>query len=536
MLANTMTLKSYLTAIILATITLITLVSSGVLVFITQQTYLDGVSQRGIELAKVVAADENVITAVSQSNQGLATSLQDEIESMRSKTDASYIVVTNRQGIRLSHPLPERLGKPFSGADIQATLEQGVSRTTTASGTLGPAIRNFAPVRNAQGDVIGAVSIGYLEQSIADLLFEHYLEAMLWLSFIYIIAMLLTISLLSKLKRTFLDYEPEEIVQRFQQHSLLLDGIREGIIAVDREHKITAINGTASSWLAPEKHPKQLVGESLQKLSQSLYQVLLESLDKRHKQAITLGRHEFTATLYPLNNAIDSGYLIVLNHEQDMSQLEQELTRTTAYAHQLRAKTHEHNNKLNVLSGLLQAGKTQAAIDYLQQESDSHQHILGALVKNIDNSPIAGMLLAKYNYAVDHQITFHLDEDSQLQNYSQTVNDDLITLIGNFIDNAFYAAQANAHQCQPYVSVFVSDRTSHLMITVEDSGQGVDEKIANRIYDLGVSSKPKQSEHGMGLYLVSRMVSRYGGSLDWERSEDQTTVFSVYIDKRELGK
>ena len=46
MIANTMTLKSYLTAIILITITLIMAISGALLVIITQQTYLDGVSQR----------------------------------------------------------------------------------------------------------------------------------------------------------------------------------------------------------------------------------------------------------------------------------------------------------------------------------------------------------------------------------------------------------------------------------------------------------------------------------------------------------
>lgn len=533
MTANTMTLKSYLTAIILITITFIMAISGGLLVIITQQTYLDGVSQRGIELAKVIASDEDVIAAVRRSNDGQAISLQTYIEQLRSKTDASYIVITNRQGIRLSHPKKQRIGQVFSGADIQPTLEHGIARTTTASGTLGPAIRNFAPIRDEQ-KVIGAISIGYLERSVAQLLFTYYIEAIIWLGIIYIIAIALTLSLLSKLKRTFLEYEPEEIVQQFKQHSLLLDGIREGIIAIDKNHKITAINPTAGAWIAPESSHKTLVGLPLESLSRTLTQLIHQALLKRHKKVITIGRHEFAATLYPLNETEDAGYLIVLNHEQDMSDLEQELTRVTAYAHQLRAKTHEHNNKLNVLSGLLQANEFSAAIDYLQQESDSHQTMLGSLVRSIENSPVAGMLLSKYNHAIEQGLDFALDEDSQLKHYSQAVNDDLITLLGNVIDNAFYAAQANLASQPPKVTLFISDRTAYLMITIEDSGAGVDQDIADYIYDLGVSSKPQQNENGVGLYLVSNIVRRYGGSLDWERSDQGTTVFSVYLDKREL--
>lgn len=531
--ANTMTLKSYLTAIILFTITLIIAVSGSLLVFVTKQTYLDGVSQRGIELARVLANDVTVVQAAQRSNQGAAENIRDYIENIRAKTDASYIVVTNLDGIRLSHPEPERVGQTFIGGDIQPTLAQGLTRTTVATGSLGSAIRNFAPIK-VNNDIIGAISIGYLNQSITDLLFTYYLEAILWLGFIYISAIVLTLSLLSKLKRTFLQYEPEEIVQRFKEHSLLLGSIREGIIAIDRQHKITAINDAASYWLAPDQSHEKLIGLPLEALSQGLSLLIVDSLSHRNKHSITLGRHDFAASLYPLSDeSTDSGYLIVLNHEQDMSELEQELARTTAYAHQLREKTHEHSNKLNVISGLLQADNTQAAIDYLQQESDLHQNMLGALVKSIENSPVAGMLLSKYNYATDHQIAFTLDEDSQLKHYDQSVNDDLISLIGNLLDNAFYAAQNNPI-ARPSTDLFISDRTSYLMITVADSGAGVDEKIAQRIYDLGVSSKPDPAQHGVGLYLVSRIVKRYNGSLDWERSDENTTVFSVYLDKREL--
>lgn len=557
MTANTMTLKSYLTAIILVTITLIIAVSGGLLVFATKQTYLDGVSQRGIELAQVLASDERVIAAIQRSNSGIPTSLQDYIENLRAKTDASYIVVTNRDGIRLSHPLPERLGKRFIGEDILPTLNQGQTRSTEGTGSLGTAIRNFAPVfepapgpdrlqQQTGSQVIGAISIGYLRQSVADLLFQYYKEAIVWLGIIYVLAILLTLSLLSKLKRTFLDYEPEEIVQRFKEHSLLLDSIREGIIAIDRDHRITAINKAASYWIAPDKSDAQLIGLPLDSVSPGLEQLIIDSLSQRNKHSITLGRHTFAVTLYPLNarhpGLNNAGFMMVLNHEQDMSELQQELAATTAWAQQLRAQTHEHNNKLNVISGLLQADKVQAAIDYLQQESDQHQQILGALVKRIENSPVAGMLLAKHNYASNHHIQFTLDEDSQLGNYPQATNDDLITLIGNLVDNAFEAAQhaqGNARRSgkeklpSAAVSLYLSDRNKYLMITVEDNGKGVDTAIAERMFELGVSGKEIHSEHGMGLYLVSRVVHRYNGTIDWERIDD-TTVFSVYLDKRAL--
>lgn len=533
-----MTLKSYLSAIILTTITLIIVISGTLLIFVTKQTYLDGLSQRGTELAKVIASDPSVINTAKHSNQGsqASASLQSYIEAIRAKTNASYIVVTNLDGIRLSHPNGANVGKKFIGDDIQQTLQYGTVRTTVDTGSLGKAIRNFAPIMDNNA-IIGAVSIGYLDQSTTQLLLNYYFEGTLWLGLIYIIAIVLTLALISKLKRTFLRYEPEEIVQRFKEHHLLLTNIREGIIAVDKQHRVTAINEAASGWLAPERQVQSLINLPLSELSQGLCHLISDSLASRYKHSATIGRHDFAVSLYPLNTEADqSGYLIVLNHEQEMSELERELTRTTAYANQLRSKTHEHNNQLNVISGLLQSNRIQEAINYLQTESDAHQQLLGNLVRNIENSPVAGMLLAKYNYAVDNGIAFRLDEDSQLKNYQQSVNDDLITLLGNLIENAFYAALDHADQQTPEATLFISDRTNHLMVTIEDSGKGVDSKLADKICDLGVSSKEDQTQHGMGLYLVSKVVNRYNGSIDWERVDNRTTVFSVYLDKRELEK
>lgn len=167
--SSPMTLKRYLTAIILVTITLIAVVCGILLVVMVQNTYLEGLRQRGIELAQVLADDQHVIEAVMQSNQGHNISLHNRIEPLRAHTDASFIVIVNQQGIRLSHPIPERVGKAFIGDDVWVSLQQGIPHTSIDTGSLGRAIRNFAPIVH-ENNVIGAVSIGYLAHSVTKLL------------------------------------------------------------------------------------------------------------------------------------------------------------------------------------------------------------------------------------------------------------------------------------------------------------------------------------------------------------------------------
>ncbi|QRV23630.1 sensor histidine kinase [Marinomonas foliarum] len=536
-LETRMTLKSYLALITLSTITLIVLAVGVVLGYSLQKSYLDSISQRGLELGRVIAHNEKIIQAVELSNQGKPNDIQDYIEMLRAQTDASYIVVVNKNSIRLSHPEPEKVGKRFVGDDIYQALNQGKDYTKVAVGTLGQAIRNSVTIRN-DDQIIGAISIGYLSQPTSELIFKHLQEAGLLVGFVYFLGIIIAGFLILKLKRTFLSLEPEEIVQKFKEHELILDSIRDGIVAIDHEQNITAINSMAIEWLTMNVlNAPQVVGKPLSEQSQSLSHFALEAQGQITQNRFNLGKLEFIATLYPIKiQKGDIGYVIVFFPDHGEKSLEQELTATKNYADLLRAKTHEYANHLNVLSGMLQAEHYDDAIEFLQQESDGDQVALGRIIKTIENSAVAGLIFAKHNKAKDLKVDMLIESDCQLGRYPSKTNEALVTLVGNLIDNALLAAWSNRLLTSPFVKLYISDRNAHIMIQIEDSGAGVDEKLENRILDFGVSSKHNTEQNGIGLYLVKKVVDQYHGSLDWERSEVNTTVFSIYLDKRALIK
>jgi two-component system CitB family sensor kinase len=532
-----MTLKSYLALITISTITIIVVAVALVFGYSLQNAYLEGISKRGLELGRVVSHDEKVIKSVQASNRGRFTSLQKHIENLRSQTDASYIVVVDKQAIRLSHPTKSLVGKAFIGDDIYPTLRQGIELTNVASGSLGEAIRNFTPIQDDSG-IIGAVSVGYLSQTTSELIHQHLREAGLLVAFVYLLGVIIAIILIVKLKRTFLYLEPEEIVQRFKEHELILDSIRDGIVAIDHEQNITAINSMAIEWLTMNVlSATQVVSKPLSEQSQSLSHFALEAQGQITQNRFNLGKLEFIATLYPIKGKKgDVGYVIVFFPDHGEKSLEQELTATKNYADLLRAKTHEYSNHLNVLSGMLQAERYEDAIEFLQQESDGDQVVLRRIIKTIENSAVAGLIFAKHNKAKDLKVEMLIESDCQLGRYPSTTNEALVTLVGNLIDNALLAAWSNRLLTLPFVKLYISDRNAHIMIQIEDSGAGVDDKLESRILDFGVSSKHSTEQHGIGLYLVKKVVDQYHGSLDWERSEVNTTVFSIYLDKRALTR
>jgi two-component system CitB family sensor kinase len=532
-----MTLKSYLALITISTITIIVIAVALVFGYSLQSAYLDGISKRGLELARVIAQDDNVIRAVQSSNNGQSISLEKHIENLRGKTDASYIVVVDQKAIRLSHPTASLIGKIFIGDDIYPTLQQGIDSTSIASGSLGEAIRNFTPIRDETG-IIGAVSVGYLSKTTSELIHQHLREAGLLVAFVYLLGVIIAIVLIAKLKRTFLSLEPEEIVRKFKEHELILDSIRDGIVAIDHQQNVTAINSMAIEWLTMNVlSSSQVVNKPLSEQSQSLSHFALEAKGQMTQNKFNLGKLKFLANLYPIKSPKgDVGYVIVFFPDHGEKSLEQELTASKNYADLLRAKTHEYANHLNVLSGMLQAECYEDAIEFLQQESDGDQATLRRIIKTIENSAVAGLIFAKHNKAKDLKVDMLIESDCQLGKYPPKTNEALVTLVGNLIDNALLAAWSNRLMTSPFVKLYISDRNAHIMIQIEDSGAGVDEKLESRILDFGVSSKHNTEQHGIGLYLVKKVVDQYHGSLDWERSEVNTTVFSIYLDKRALTR
>lgn len=530
-----MKLKNYLAISTLATTSVIGVIVTTAMLMLIQNSHQDGFRARGIELARVLAHNPVVIAEVEAKNRGEPYELQNYIEAVRESTDASYIVVVDKKALRLSHPVPEKLGKHFIGDDIFPVLNTGEEYSTVASGSLGEAIRNFSPIRQ-NGEVIGAICIGYLSEKTSNLFLQMISEFGLLVAVVYLLSLSTTLAFLYKMKRTFLDFEPEFIVNKFKEHEMVFDSIRDAIIAVDRNMNISTINKSAINLLSIGTQDRyDYMNHSLANYSEALSHLALTKRSDFHHGEFAIGKLQYRANIYPIVTTKGLlGQVIVFYANLDKNELELEVNYLKNYSEILRSKTHEYSNKLNVISGMLQTAKYRDAIDFIQQETDRYQAVLGHIVSSVSDSAVASLLLAKFNRASDMGVKYTIDPDSHLMGYRQTNAEKLVTILGNLIDNALFAAWQNRANTLPEISVYISDRSSHIIMEVEDSGSGVSPDIADHILDFGVSSKQDNEQCGIGLYLVKQLVTHFNGTIDWERTEQQTTLFSIYLDKSEV--
>jgi sensor histidine kinase regulating citrate/malate metabolism len=143
------------------------------------------------------------------------------------------------------------------------------------------------------------------------------------------------------------------------------------------------------------------------------------------------------------------------------------------------------------------------------------------------------LLLGKVAQGSERGVELVVAEDTELP---PGVADprDLVTIVGNLLDNAVDAAAAappprRIEFASRLVGAAPDDPAGHVLLRVADTGPGLDPADVERAFQRGWSTKPDQTGtgRGLGLALVAQAVYRYGGTI--EVSREQGAVFTVRL-------
>lgn len=186
----------------------------------------------------------------------------------------------------------------------------------------------------------------------------------------------------------------------------------------------------------------------------------------------------------------------------------------------LRAQTHEHGNRMHTAVALLELGRTDEAIGILTETSRQSQSLVDQVTARQAGDPTVGaLLLGKASQARERGIDWrlHIAPETPRSPLSPV---DSVAVLGNLIDNAMDAASTATER---WVEVTLdSARDGGVLLTVSDSGPGIEPELRTRIFTHGFSTKPAGSSgRGVGLALVQSVVLDAGGSV--ELDSDPTT-------------
>lgn len=477
--------------------------------------------------ARQIAAMPELIKAVETHNLPAIAVIA---QTMKQRTDASFIVIGDEQGRRLYHPV-EAVGTPMQGDDNDPVLIHGLSKVTFRAGSLGVGLRGKAPITSAQGKIIGLVSVGYLENLILSRYLAQRGSVIVFLVFALGVLFLSAWLFAKGIKRQMLNMEPIDISRLVRQQDAVFESIMEGVVAVDSQHRVTAVNRAAREILGDSRSSGEIIGQPFHELvgHQSFEGV---DADKEIRDEIFLfGNVQVIANRVPiLINGKTQGGVISFRRKDDISTLSLQLSQVKRYADNLRVIRHEHMNWISTLSGLLEMRHYDEALQLAKMQSETQQRVLDYISGTFMNPQICGLLIGKYYRARELGLELVFDPGCHLTELPRGLAiSEWMSIIGNLLDNAFDATLSVGERNQK-ITLFLADSATEVIIEVADNGCGVSAELRNQIFERGVSSKPG-GERGIGLYLVKTYVEQAGGAITIDDNEPHGSVFSVFIPK-----
>ena len=421
----------------------------------------------------------------------------------------------------------------MDGGDNGEALENGKAYTSRAVGTLGLSLRGKVPIFDADKNIIGIVSVGYLEESIHQMIVSQRATIILSNVILMIFGVLIAVLFARSFKRAIFGLEPHEIGRMFKERSAILATIREGIVAINRHGYITMINQAAKRTLglnAEQDYLHQRIEDVVPE--SGILDVLRtgeSQLDLEHR----VGDKEIVVNRIPIwHDEKVMGVVSSFREKDEIDTLARELSQVQGYSEMLRHQTHEYSNKLHTISGLIQLEAYDKAIELISSETSGYQDLLKFLISAVPDPLVAGCILGKYSRAKELNIQLNVDRDSNFSDVPDWINKEkLVTVLGNLLDNAYQAVTPLAED-KRVVNLSLTDVGNDLIFEVEDSGKGVDEEIAEHIFEKGVSTSD-QTGKGFGLYLVKDILSYINGHITVNRSGLGGMLFTVYISKRQ---
>ncbi|MEF1212480.1 sensor histidine kinase, partial [Vibrio alginolyticus] len=335
---------------------------------------------------------------------------------------AAFIVIGDHKGVRLIHPVDERLGKPMRGGDNRRALEQGLSYVSTAQGSLGYSVRGKAAIFDEQGNIIGVVSVGYLLDRLQDRI-EPFLVFLILMVIVVVVANAIVSNYASrKFQRAILGFEPEEIGRLYGELEVTMSTIKEGVLSIDAQGILRSINRSACQILGIDRE-SALNKPLTDTLRDSDLYTVLESGQEDHDIEIFLNHKRLIANRSPIY--VDGkivGAVSSFRLRDEINDLTEQLSQTKEYADLLRSQTHEHRNKLNTISGLVQMGELDAVQKLIGQETAHYQAMIEFLRDTVKDPLIAGMLLGKTERARELGLQLVVEEGSRLEPLPEWLN------------------------------------------------------------------------------------------------------------------
>ncbi len=547
-------------------LSLTAMVGTATFVDARDQAY-DAAGRRMAAVASAVADNPLVLDAAGSPDPSAV--LQPYALRVMADADADFVTVMAPDRTRWTHPREEELGRPYIGS-VDAAL-RGESLTEITAGTLGPSVRTIVPVLDPDGTVRALVAAGVTVGTV-DVAVSGRLPTLLAAGLALLAAGAAASWLLGRyLRRVTRGWGPEQLAQLFAYYESVLHSVREGVILIDSRGQVVMYNDQAAELLGlpghAAGHPAGTPGTgspgtgspgtgspgtgspgtgspgtgspgagspaaggpaaggsaaapSLADLPlaaslKELFESGRTAADELHltgSRVLVVNQGPAVAPGAVAGRREPAfGTVATIRDRTEIESLGSELATMRTLSDALRAQTHEHANRLHTMVSLLELGKGAEALAFATQDLELSQRLTDDVVSSIEEPVLSALIMGKAAQAHERGVELSLNAGGPAVVSGLAVQD-LVTIVGNLLDNAIDAAADAAPPRLVELSVHSTDAA--LEVSVEDSGPGIDPEDVDDVFRHGFSTKTAGSSgRGLGLALVRQAVHRLGGSL-----------------------
>ncbi|MFJ8665246.1 ATP-binding protein [Streptomyces sp. NPDC093600] len=529
----------------------------AVFAYVSDRAQAEETARRQATATAVAVAESPAVVAAVRSADPTA-SLQPYAESVRHRTGVAFVVIMAPDGKRWTHPEPDQIGRTYLGHIEEAV--RGRTFSETHMGVLGPSVRTIAPVRD-QGRVVALVSAGITIEKISEQIREQVTALLGMAGAALALGGAGTYVINARLRRHTHGMNAAELSRMHDYHEAALHAVSEGLVMLDGQRRIALINDGARELLGLDA---DVVGTSAADLGLplSLTSALLASEPRVDELHLTAER-VLVVNTRPVVGGERRGTVVTLRDRTELQALSGELTSERGFTQALRSQAHEAANRLHTVVSLIELGRVEEAVGFATAELELAQALTDRVVDAVAEPVLAALLLGKAAQANERGVELVLTDDSRIDDGllpPGVPSRDLVTILGNLIDNAVEAAStatgglpgdaapeepateeaaaprsplpqdppaAGSVGARPHVTVTALARDGELLIRVGDTGPGVADGDRDAVFERGWSTNG--AGRGLGLALVRQAAARASGTVTLGRSPEGGAEFTVRL-------
>ncbi len=445
------------------------------------------------------------------------------VDGYRDDADATYALIAGPDRRVLVTSDGGRAGRPVDlhGSNV---LQGRAWEGEVTEGGVRSVIAHVPVFDDDKARVLGFVAVGDNTPGLWESLEGAAPNLLTYLGVASVLGVAGSLLLARRVKRQTLGLEPRAITRLAEHRDTMLHGIKEGVVGLDPQLRITLVNDEAMRLL---ELPADSVGRTLSELGvdRRLCEVLSGRIQGQD-QIVVAGERVLVLNRMPISSRGRAiGSVTTLRDRTELVSLQRELDVTRTTTDTLRAQAHEFRNQLHTISGLVELGDYPEVVGYVNRLTRSQARLNDQVTSRVQDPAVAALLIAKASQAAERGVRLRISEGTRLGRVDERLSTDLATVVGNLVDNAL---EAIGYAPDGWVEVAIAQHDGRVRVVVRDSGPGVAPELAEEVFEHGFTTKAAaDGRRGIGLALIRMVCARRGGQVGVRN--DDGAVFTAEL-------